>query len=1204
LWDPKRPAASGAVLGYFNKLMQEMPHANNFESGTSDGLNTAPFRWLRSYHGGNDLAGGAGGANAGQNALVGSAAYQDRKQINIKIDQNFGSHRLAGNWTHQSDSSDSPLAGWPTGLSGFTSRGPHTFSLNVTSTLSATMLNEGRFGLNINKASTINPWNLSDTRDRARSFMLQGGPSLSGNGSLYDILVNPAAGGVSFANGLMNTGNADTTFNNPLYDIADTFSWTHGKHAFKFGADFRFPHSKGSSLQPIPVASFGNLGGTITESPFANVANTPSLGTTGTPNDTNTTNTFPQNARNTARDLAYLLTNSLGGVNTQYWAENYAQVSAGNSGWQDVTTQEKRIREMVFNDYSFFAKDDFKLSPSLTLNLGVRYEYYAPPYITSGLTSTLLDNGNGLFGAGRGAGGKLFDNWLSPGNLYFTGYGTNGTGPATNGLGAAAISLACSSTPVGDYASRLPTPNCDPNLESKIEYIGPNSPNPNKTIIPRDRNNFGPAVGFAWQVPWFGQGKTTVRGGYQLVFERVSIGEGTLASAVGGSLNQTAGENDPAIQAITGASGLNRAVLFDDLPGLVPVPPSRTPGRSVPVYGRSEAVTAFDPHFATPYTQNITLSVTRALSRQFTLDVRYVGSLSRKLPGNMDLNQSTVYYNPELFNAFAAARRGENPELLDQLLAGLDLAGAGNTTWSINGQTGIYPTDRMYGPVGTCTVLAQNLPPAGGVTFTTPPLPADPVHCPQGGVFNSGAEHLRRAAGAGTYNSADELGNGTFGLLANLLAGNTAPTGGLQPLVVPVGGTIPSARVGRNGCDRIGNGLYDPSKPADYPTVEARAVSVANSPTFGNVVTGNIPTRCLPENYLIANPQFSNAVYNANLGRNNYHSLQVQLSMRPMRGLSFQSNYTWAKSMGLPSSGYNDPLNREFDRVKGAERAHDFRVNGNFELPLGPNKAFFASSSGWVARLIERWQTGFIFNVSSGTPQTMTGARATRYATSGNFQPYGYARLNPTQYWKIPQGKVEFNGGVLNAANGGGGANPVNYLSDLGTYFGEDRPGNVNSYTTLLDPQCFDPAQVVQVDSKGFSFARDAGGCQLRALAQRVPAGTPGSFFLDSVNQTDPAVLVLVNPKPGEYGVLTPNSLTRFGFWSFDANLQKSIRISESKQLTIRVDATNVLNHPEPFIPLFSTNDVAISQFGVIECGCGDSKSGNRAFQAQVRLAF
>ena len=1198
LWDTKRPTASAAALGYFNQLMQVMPRANNFESGTSDGLNTAPFRWLLSRDGGNDIAGGAGGANAGQNALVGSAAYQNRKQINIKIDQNFGKHRIAGNWTHQVDNSDVPFAGWPNGLDGLTSRGPHTLGVNVTSTLSASMLNEGRFGLNINKASTVNPWNLSDTRDRARSFMLQGGTSLSGNGNIYDVLVNPSTGGLNFNNGFMGTG-ADAVFRNPLYDIADTFSWTHGKHAFKFGADFRFPRSEGAfNLQPIPIASYGNRGGTNTESPFANVSNTPSLGTTGTPNATDTSNIFPQTARNSARDLAYMLTNSLGGVNTPYWAENYDQVSAGTSGWQDVTTQPNRIREMVFNDYSFFAKDDWKLTPSLTLNLGLRYEYYAPPYITSGLTSTLVDQGNGLFGAGRSAGGKLFDNWLSPGNLYFTGYGTNGTGPFTNGLGSAAVSLNCSQAPVGTFASRLPAPNCDPNLQSAIEFIGPNSPNPDKTIIPRDRNNFGPAVGFAWQVPWFGQGKTTVRGGYQLIFQRVNIGENTLASALGGFLDQAAAENDPDIQAITGPTGLNRAVLLSDLPALVPRPPSRAPGRNAPVYGGSDSFTAFDPSFSTPYTQNLTLTVTRSINRYLSLDVRYVGSLSRKLPGSMNLNQSTVYYNPELFNAFSAARRGENPVLLDQLLAGLDLAGTGNTTWTIGGATGIYPTDRMYGPVGTCTTLVD-VAPAGGVTFTTPPLPNDPVHCPQGGVYNSGAEHLRRAAGAGTYGSAAALANGTFGALANRLAGATAPTGGLQPIIVPVGGTIPSQRVSRNGCDRIGNGLYDPSAPASYPTVDPRAA------TFVNVTSGNIPTRCFPENYLIANPQLSSANFNANLGRNNFHSMEVQLSMRPFHGMSFQSTYTWSKSMGLlTGNAFNDPLNRDFDRVKGNERAHDLRMNGTVELPIGPNKLLFANSSGWVARLLERWQTGFIFNVASGSPQSMTGAMATRYAGSGNFQPYGNGRLVPTVDWKIPKGKVEFNGGVLNAANGGAGANPVNFLSDLGTYFGVDAPGNLGSYTTLRDPQCFDPTQVVQVDSKGFGFAADGSGCTIRALAKRVPIGTPRSFYLDSVNQTDPAVLVLVNPKPGEYGVLTPNSLTRFGFWSFDANMQKSFKITESKQLTIRVDARNVLNHPEPFIPLFTTNDALVSQFGVIECGCGDSKSGTRTFQAQVRLSF
>ena len=57
-----------------------------------------------------------------------------------------------------------------------------------------------------------------------------------------------------------------------------------------------------------------------------------------------------------------------------------------------------------------------------------------------------------------------------------------------------------------------------------------------------------------------------------------------------------------------------------------------------------------------PYTQNLTLSVTRSISRNMTLDVRYIGTLARKLVGNMDLNSSTVMYNPELFKALEVTR--------------------------------------------------------------------------------------------------------------------------------------------------------------------------------------------------------------------------------------------------------------------------------------------------------------------------------------------------------------------------------------------------------------------------------------------------------------------------------------------------------------------------------------------------------------------
>jgi hypothetical protein len=60
---------------------------------------------------------------------------------------------------------------------------------------------------------------------------------------------------------------------------------------------------------------------------------------------------------------------------------------------------------------------------------------------------------------------------------------------------------------------------------TSFEFIGPNSPHPGSTLFPKDWNNFGPAVGFAWQVPWFGEGKTAVRGGYQVTYQtRTTLG--------------------------------------------------------------------------------------------------------------------------------------------------------------------------------------------------------------------------------------------------------------------------------------------------------------------------------------------------------------------------------------------------------------------------------------------------------------------------------------------------------------------------------------------------------------------------------------------------------------------------------------------------------------------------------------------------------
>ena len=66
--------------------------------------------------------------------------------------------------------------------------------------------------------------------------------------------------------------------------------------------------------------------------------------------------------------------------------------------------------------------------------------------------------------------------------------------------------------------------------------------------------------------------------------------------------------------------------------------------------------------------------------------------------------------------------------------------------------------------------------------------------------------------------------------------------------------------------------------------------------------------------------------------------------------------------------------------------------------------------------------------------------------------------------------------------------------------------------------------------------------------------------------------------------------------WSFDANLLKTIKIAESKTLTLRVDARNVFNHPTPADPNLNINSLT---FGEI-----NSKIGSRKLQGQIHFQF
>src|SRR6185295_5549335 len=99
--------------------------------------------------------------------------------------------------------------------------------------------------------------------------------------------------------------------------------------------------------------------------------------------------------------------------------------------------------------------------------------------------------------------------------------------------------------------------------------------------------------------------------------------------------------------------------------------------------------------------------------------------------------------------------------------------------------------------------------------------------------------------------------------------------------------------------------------------------------------------------------------------------------------------------------------------------------------------------------------------------------------------------------------------------------------------------------------------------------------CGLNAVAQAVAPGTPGSVVVG--NQT--VQYLLINPQPGKQGNLGLTTVESPGIYRFDANLGKTFRIDEQRSIQVRVDATNVLNHPQIGTPTYSINS---ANFGLV----------------------
>ena len=125
------------------------------------------------------------------------------------------------------------------------------------------------------------------------------------------------------------------------------------------------------------------------------------------------------------------------------------------------------VRNYRMTDWSWFLADDWKVTSSLTLNLGMRHDYYGFPSEQNGFLA--LYDFPAALATGNLQDGFVFASNFDPGSV-----------PGAAGL--------------------------DLNISSR------------KSIVPGDYNNFAPRASFAWN-PLAGR-EVVLRGGYGLFFER------------------------------------------------------------------------------------------------------------------------------------------------------------------------------------------------------------------------------------------------------------------------------------------------------------------------------------------------------------------------------------------------------------------------------------------------------------------------------------------------------------------------------------------------------------------------------------------------------------------------------------------------------------------------------------------------------------
>jgi len=239
-----------------------------------------------------------------------------------------------------------------------------------------------------------------------------------------------------------------------------------------------------------------------------------------------------------------------------------------------------------FNDYGYFIQDDYKFRPNLTLNLGLRWDYFQEPTEINGLMDNFLPSkvAEGAFG-------------IPDASQGYTGY---------------AIS--------GRYTRLHP---------KFVVPAGISVLNDQDGLRP-NLKNYAPRVGFAWEP----ERNLSIRGGFGLFFNRASAAVAE-AGLIGAPFNNRPLLVFPATATLQDP--------FDCL-GLLPdsAYPIWTPRTYDPTSVPGVSLNAAATNVGNPYTEQWNLNIQQQFGNDLLFELAYQGSNGVKLLEGLATNQAGI----------------------------------------------------------------------------------------------------------------------------------------------------------------------------------------------------------------------------------------------------------------------------------------------------------------------------------------------------------------------------------------------------------------------------------------------------------------------------------------------------------------------------------------------------------------------------------